>query len=61
MLVQTTKGPMDAGNLDVQDVVSYAGNARIVATEWREGTELVRRDLWVSILTPQDLSAASGH
>jgi hypothetical protein len=52
---------MDAGNLDVQDVVSYAGNARIVATEWREGTELVRRDLWVSILTPQDLSAASGH
>lgn len=50
MLIQTTKGLIDRDQLIVKDIVSEEDNARIIATEWYWGEELVRRDVAVSIL-----------
>lgn len=49
--VHTTKGLIDRDQLSVKDVVSDEPNARVIATEWFLGGELVRRDVAVSILS----------
>lgn len=51
--VHTTKGLIDRDKLTVKDIVSEEDNARVVATEWFLGDELVRRDVAVSILRGQ--------
>lgn len=50
MEVFTTKGLVDFSLLTVKDEVVYEDNARIIATEWYLGEELVRRDVNVNIL-----------
>lgn len=54
--VQTTKGLIDRDLLYVKDVVSDEPNARVIATEWFLGDELVRRDVAVSILSGHALA-----
>jgi phage FluMu protein gp41 len=53
--VHTTKGLIDIDLLTVKDIVENHDNARVVATEWHLGEELVRRDVAVSILRGQDV------
>jgi hypothetical protein len=52
MKVMTTKGLIEAADLDPQDFITWSDNARVIATEWRLQGELVRRDVWVSALRP---------
>lgn len=52
--IQTTKGILDTGDLKVKDFVTYEDNARVIATEWYDGKERVRRDVTVSMLTGID-------
>lgn len=54
--VYTTHGLVPLDQLEVKDVVTYTGNSREIATEWRKGGELVRRDVWVSILRGQSVA-----
>lgn len=54
--VHTIKGLIDRDMLDVTDVISDEPNARVIATEWHLGGELVRRDVAVSILCGQALA-----
>jgi hypothetical protein len=57
-LVITTKGLVEREALTVKDVISEEDSARVTATEWYLGEELVRRDVNVNILrgleTPND-------
>ena len=55
MKVYTTKGDVERDQLVAKDIISEEDNARIVATEWFLGDELVRRDVHVSILRGQSL------
>lgn len=50
MLVTTTKGLVEREALTVKDVISEEDSARVTATEWYLGDELVRRDVNVNIL-----------
>ena len=59
-LIHTTHGLVPASALEVKDVVTFEDNARVIATEWRKGDELVRRDVWVSILRGQSVGAEQG-
>jgi hypothetical protein len=54
--VQTTKGLIERDQLVVKDVIQEHDNARVVATEWYSGDELVRRDVHVSILCGHSLA-----
>jgi hypothetical protein len=54
-LVQTTKGLIDDSVLVVKDIVENHENARVVATEWFLGDELVRRDVNVNVLRGVEL------
>lgn len=56
MLVQTNAGMIERDLLTIRDVVTEEENARIVATEWFYGDELVRRDVNVNILNGQILT-----
>lgn len=56
MRVHTTKGLIERDQLTVKDVIEEHDNARVVATEWYSGDELVRRDVHVSILSGLALS-----
>lgn len=49
-LIHTTLGLVPLSELEVQDHVTYTDNSREIATEWRKNGELVRRDVWVSLL-----------
>lgn len=60
MQVFTTKGLVDRELLQVQDIVTEEPNARVTATEWRMGDELVRRDVHVNILAGQAVTAEQG-
>lgn len=60
MKVYTTKGLVERDQLTVIDVTTDEPNARVTATEWRMGDELVRRDVHVNILAPQSLGAEQG-
>lgn len=55
-MVHTTRGLIERERLIATDIVTEEGDARIVATEWHLGGELVRRDVWVSILQGQALA-----
>lgn len=50
MLVYTNLGLVERDRLTVTDIVTEEDNARVIATEWRMGDELVRRDVSVNIL-----------
>lgn len=54
--VHTTKGLVDRDLLEVKDIISDEPNARVIASEWFLGEELVRRDVAVSILCGQALA-----
>lgn len=61
MLIFTTKGLVERETLKVRDVVTWEENARVIATEWYDQYgELVRRDVWVSILRGQSMTAEQG-
>jgi hypothetical protein len=55
MLVHTTKGLVDRDQLQAKDIITEEDNARVIATEWFLGEELVRRDVHVSILRGQSV------
>lgn len=50
MKIHTKLGLIERGQLRVKDVVSEEDNARVIATEWYLGEELVRRDVFVNVL-----------
>lgn len=60
-LVQTKEGLVDRDSLTVKDIVTEEGNARVTATEWYRGDELMRRDVHVNILAAQSLSGDQGR
>jgi hypothetical protein len=60
MLVHTTKGAIDHTELRVEDEVSLEGDCRVTKTTWFLGDELVRRDVWASILCPHELAGKQG-
>lgn len=55
MNVHTTKGIVNSERLDVKDIVKMEENARVIATEWYLDGELVRRDVWVSMLNGHEM------
>lgn len=55
MLVYTKDGLIERERLTVKDIVSEEDNARVTATEWYLGDELVRRDVHVNILRGQSV------
>lgn len=55
MLIHTTHGLVERNLLTVKDIVAEEDNARVTATEWYLGEELVRRDVNVNILRGQDI------
>lgn len=57
MLVTTAKGLIERDQLTVKDIVSDEQNARVTATEWYLGEELVRRDVNVNMLRGLSLGA----
>jgi len=59
MKVFTTHGLLDIEQLDVADIITFGPDSREIATEWKlkDGGELVRRDVWISKLTPLDAEA----
>ena len=59
-MVATTKGLVDRSLLAVKDIVTEEQNARIIATEWYLDGELVRRDVWVSLLIGVEMSGEGG-
>lgn len=61
MLVHTTHGLLERDLLTVSDIVSDEENARVTATEWRLGDELVRRDVHVNLLRGLPLSGEQGQ
>lgn len=60
MKVYTTKGLVDRSELTVKDIVTEELNARVTATEWHMGDELVRRDVHVNILAGQSMAGEQG-
>ena len=60
-LVHTTKGLVPMSQLTVKDLTTLESNARVTATEWRMGDELVRRDVHVNILRGQSLVGEQGQ
>lgn len=61
MLVLTSKGLIEREQLRVVDVVSEEDNARVIATEWYLGDDLVRRDVNVNILRGQSILGEQGE
>ena len=57
MQVNTTKGLIERGLLDVKDIITDEDNARVTATEWCLDGELVRRDVHVNMLRGVELNA----
>lgn len=60
MKVWTTHGPVDRAELTVEDIVTETEQARVIATEWRRGGELVRRDVNVNVLMGHLVGAEQG-
>jgi hypothetical protein len=58
--IYTTKGLVEFDQLTVADVVTMEENARVIATEWRLGEELVRRDVYVNMLRQLEMGAEQG-
>lgn len=59
-LVYTTKGLVPLNELEVTDVTSIEGQARVTATEWRKDGELVRRDVHVNLLRGLEMNGQQG-
>lgn len=59
--VYTTHGIVDGEQLEVRDVVTWENGARVTATEWYMGGELVRRDVNVNILVGHLVGAAQAN
>ena len=60
MQVYTAKGVVNRDALTVKDIITEEGNARVTATEWFMGDELVRRDVNVNILVGQSFDSEQG-
>ncbi len=60
MLIHTTKGPVERNLLEVNDIVTEEENARVIATEWHMGGELVRRDVNVNVLRGVEMNGEQG-
>ena len=60
MKVYTAKGVVNRDALTVKDIITEEGNARVTATEWFMGDELVRRDVNVNILVGQSFDSEQG-
>lgn len=60
MQVFTTKGLIERSQLQVKDIVTDEPTARVTATEWRLGDELVRRDVHVNMLAPAGVTGEQG-
>jgi hypothetical protein len=58
--VQTSLGLVDRACLTVKDVIEESDMARVVASEWYFGGELVRRDVWVNGLRPLEIGVKEG-
>lgn len=56
-LVYTKNGMIPRSQLVIKDIIEEHENARVFATEWYLGDELVRRDVNVNILRGLDLGA----
>lgn len=56
-LVDTKLGPIDRERLTVRDIPEESPGVRTLATEWYLGDELVRRDVWVSVLLGLSIGA----
>ena len=50
MFIHTKNGLIEREKLVVRDLIEEHDNARVTATEWYLGDELVRRDVHVNIL-----------
>jgi hypothetical protein len=61
MLVHTTHGLLERGLLTTKDIVTDEENARVTATEWYLGDELVRRDVHVNILRGLSVTGEQGE
>lgn len=56
--VYTTKGLIERDRLETKDIVNDEDvGSRAIATEWYLDGELVRRDVWVSLLVGQALNS----
>lgn len=58
MIISTTKGLLSISELTVKDKISMEDNARVTATEWYQGDELVRRDVNVNVLVGLDFAGS---
>lgn len=61
MLIHTTKGLVERNLLEVKDITTEEENARVTATEWYMGDELVRRDVNVNILRGLSINTDQGE
>lgn len=59
MKVDTAKGQIERSEMRVENVVRENEDARVTATEWYLGDELVRRDVWVNALRALNIGADS--
>jgi hypothetical protein len=57
MLVFTKNGLIERDQLTVKDIIEEQQNARVTATEWYLGEELVRRDVNVNLLRGLEMGA----
>lgn len=55
MKVRTSLGDIERSALTAKDIVTEGEEARVVATEWYFGAEIVRRDVWVNGLRPCEI------
>lgn len=58
--VMTTEGLLERAQLQARDEVFEDDTSRTLATEWYLGDKLVRRDVWVNVLTPVSMGASNG-
>lgn len=61
MQVWTTRGLVEREQLTVKDIVEEHDQARVTATEWFLGDELVRRDVNVNILRGHAMASEQEH
>lgn len=57
MKIHTIHGLMERAKLKVKDVIKEEEHARVTATEWYDGDELVRRDVNVNLLRGINLAS----
>lgn len=59
-LVHTAKGDLPYDELEQREVRGEGANDVSIAREWYHGGELVRRDVWVTLLAGQEVNAQAG-